>query len=66
VFIDSNIANYYNFTFSTPSVVPNVSWDNSITSWVGNCLNSSNLPELEPSSYYEVSVLNGKGVIVKF
>jgi hypothetical protein len=25
VFIDSNIANYYNFTFSTPSVVPNVS-----------------------------------------
>lgn len=63
--VDSSVANEYVFTFNTSTTVPTITWPSGIT-WVGNCLNGSGVPALSAGSYYEVSIMNSKGVIIEW
>lgn len=62
---DNTIRNEYMFNFTADSTAPTITWDNAITIWVGNCLDSNGQPVMTASKYYEVSVLNGVGYIVE-
>lgn len=63
---DNTIRNEYMFTFDsgTPAAVP--TWPNSITAWVGNCLDANGDPEIAASKHYEVSVVGAYGLIAEF
>lgn len=54
--------NHYFFTFSTSSTAPTITWPASVTKWNGNCV-TSNAPVISASKHYEVSILDGVGVI---
>ncbi|MBR4758026.1 MAG: hypothetical protein IK084_04375, partial [Bacteroidaceae bacterium] len=62
---DNTIENEYKFTFTAASTAPTITWPNSITKWAGNALDNS-LPNIEDGEYYEVSVVDGMGIINKF
>lgn len=53
---DSNIDNYYFWSFSTGSTAPTITWSSSITSWY-----DGSAPTINPSKYYEVIVIDGVG-----
>lgn len=63
---DANIENEYKFTFDADSTAPTVTWPNSITNWVGNCLDSNGEPDIAASKHYEVSVIGAYGMIAEF
>lgn len=54
--------NHYYFTFSTSSPAPTITWPAIITKWTGNCV-VTNTPIIETNRRYEVSVVDGRGVI---
>ena len=63
---DNTIENEYKFTFTAGSGL-NLSWPQGSSSWkwAGNALDNS-LPNIEDGEYYEVSVVDGMGIINKF
>lgn len=63
---DSTIENEYMFSFSTSTTPPAVVWPLAIAKWQGNCLNASNQPVLMANKTYQVSVLDGLGIIIEF
>lgn len=62
---DANVENEYRFTFTADSTAPTITWPAAITKWAGNALDSG-LPNVEASTYYEVSVVDGAGIFNKF
>lgn len=58
---DNTIENEYMFEFTTPSTAPTITWPNAITGWSGGTA-----PTISASKTYQVSVLNGLGVIAEF
>ena len=62
---DNTIANEYMFNFTADSTAPTITWDNGITSWAGNCLDGNGDPVISADKFYEVSVLNGVGIITE-
>ena len=58
---DNTIENEWMFEFTTPSTAPTITWPNAITGWAGGTA-----PTINASKTYQVSVLNGLGVIVEF
>ena len=48
------------FTFSTSSTAPTITWPAGITAW-----NGGSAPTINASKSYEVSVMNGIGVIIE-
>lgn len=61
---DANVANEYMLTFTAGSTAPTITWPNSITGWVGSCVDNG-APEITGGNYYEVSILGGIGVILE-
>jgi hypothetical protein len=61
---DANIENEYRFTFTVDSTAPTITWPSGIT-WQGNCLDNS-VPDIEADGYYEVSIEDSKGIIIKY
>lgn len=61
--VSGNLNHYYFvFTSGSTAVVP--TWPASITSWDGNCVDSTTgLPVIAASKTYEVSVLDGNAII---
>lgn len=57
---DSNICNHYFLTFETGATAPTITWDASITSWMGG-----SAPTINANKHYEVSILNGVGVAME-
>lgn len=57
---DSTISNHYFFTFETGATAPTITWDATITSWMGG-----SAPTINANKHYEVSVLNGVGVAME-
>ena len=64
--IDTSIANHYHFMFNTSSLAPTITWPSQVTSWVGNCLDTSGSPVLSINKRYEISIVDGNGVIIEF
>ena len=62
--IDANVVNEYAFTFFTGATAPTITWPNDILVYLGNCI-VNGAPEVVAYKYYEVSVLNGVGIIVE-
>ena len=58
---DNTIKNEWMFEFTTPSTAPTITWPNAITGWSGGTA-----PTINASKTYQVSVLNGLGVIAEF
>lgn len=58
---DNTIENEWMFEFTTPSTAPTITWPNAITGWSGGTA-----PTINASKTYQVSVLNGLGVIAEF
>ena len=54
--------NHYFFTFDTSASAPTITFPVSVTKWDGNCV-TSNTPVISASKHYEVSILDGVGVI---
>ena len=63
---DNTIMNEYMFTFDSGSTAAVPTWPNTITAWVGNCLDSNGDPEIAASKHYEVSVVGGYAFIAEF
>lgn len=65
---DNAVENEYKFTFSTGAVAPtSITLPNTITDWAGNALDPvDSVPDIQASSYYEVSVVDGHAIINKF
>ena len=61
---DANVANEYAFTFATSTTAPTITWPASVTAWGGNCI-TNYAPDIKASMFYEVSILNGIGVIME-
>lgn len=64
--IDTSIVNHYHFMFNTSSSTPTITWPSQVTSWVGNCLDTSGSPVLSINKRYEISIVDGNGVIIEF
>jgi hypothetical protein len=61
--VSGNLNHYY-FTFTSGSTAVVPTWPASITSWDGNCVDSTTgLPVIAASKTYEVSVLDGNAII---
>ena len=60
---DANVENEYKLTFDTGGTVPDITFPNGVT-WAGNCL-SDGVPSLSANKHYEVSVMDGYGIIVE-
>lgn len=58
---DANIMNEWMFQFTTPSTAPTITWPAAITGWLGG-----STPTINASKTYQVSVVNGLGVIAEF
>lgn len=58
---DNTIENEYMFEFTTTSTAPTITWPAAITGWAGGTA-----PTIKASKTYQVSVLNGLGVIAEF
>jgi len=58
---DNTIENEWMFQFTTPSTAPTITWPQAITAWLGG-----NAPTINASKTYQVSVINGLGVIAEF
>jgi len=58
---DNTIENEWMFQFTTPSTAPTITWPQAITAWLGG-----NAPTINASKTYQVSVVNGLGVIAEF
>lgn len=63
---DNNILNEYMFNFDSGSTAVVPTWPNTITNWVGNCLDSNGEPVIAASKHYEVSVIGAYGYINEF
>ena len=63
---DGAIENEYKFSFSADSTAPTITWDNAITEWKGNCLDSNGQPVMTASKSYEISVEDGLGIIIEW
>ena len=57
---DATITNHYFWTFDTDTTAPTITWPQAITSW-----NGGSAPTINASKHYEVSVLDGIGVIME-
>lgn len=62
---DPNVENIYTLVFETGETVPEITWDEGITKWAGNCLSIQGRPELNVNKHYEVSVADGVGFILE-
>lgn len=62
---DNTILNEYMFCFDSGSTAAVPTWPSSITSWVGNCVGTNGDPVISADKFYEVSVLNGVGIITE-
>lgn len=61
--VSGNLNHYY-FTFNSGSTAVVPTWPASITSWDGNCVDSTTgLPVIVASKTYEVSVIDGNAII---
>lgn len=58
---DNSIYNEWMFQFATGSSAPTITWDNKITAWFGG-----SAPTINASKTYQVSVVDGLGVIAEF
>lgn len=61
---DANIANEYRFTFVAGSTAPTVTWPAGVE-WAGGCVESG-APVITGGNSYEVSIMDGKGIIVEW
>lgn len=61
--VDNSILNHYYWIFRTSSEAPQFVWPDSITEWLGNCVNNG--PVISANKCYEVSVLNGRAFIAE-
>ena len=62
---DEDVENIYTLVFETGETVPEITWDEGITKWAGNCLSIQGRPELNVNKHYEVSVADGVGFILE-
>ena len=62
---DPDVENIYTLIFETGETVPEITWDEGITKWAGNCLSIQGRPELNVNRHYEVSVADGVGFILE-
>lgn len=62
---DPDVENIYTLVFETGETVPEITWDEGITKWAGNCLSIQGRPELNVNKHYEVSVADGVGFILE-
>lgn len=62
--VDGSIANEYGFTFTAGSTAPTITWPAGV-SWAGNCVENG-APVITGGNSYEVSILDGKGIIVEW
>lgn len=58
---DANIKNEWMFQFITPATAPTITWPADITSWMGGVA-----PVIKENKTYQVSVVNGLGIIAEF
>ena len=58
---DANITNEWMFQFTTPATAPVITWPAAITGWLGGVA-----PVIAGSKTYQVSVVNGLGIIAEF
>ena len=63
--VDPEVENIYTLVFDTGDSVPEITWDEGITKWAGNCLSIQGRPELNVNRHYEVSVADGVGFILE-
>ena len=61
---DSSVANEYGFTFTAGSTAPTITWPSGVT-WAGNCVEDG-APVITGGNSYEVSILDGRGIIVEW
>ena len=61
---DSSVANEYGFSFTAGSTAPTITWPSGVT-WAGNCVENG-APVITGGNSYEVSILDGKGIIVEW
>jgi hypothetical protein len=65
--VDADVPNEYKFSFVAGSTAPTINWPSSIAKWAGNCLDATTqAPVITAGNTYEVSVLNGLGVIIEY
>lgn len=57
---NDNEAKVWCFTFSTSTTAPTITWPAGITAW-----NGGNAPAINASKSYEISVMNGIGVVIE-
>lgn len=62
---DPDVDNIYTLIFETGETVPEITWDEVITKWAGNCLSIQGRPELKVNKHYEVSISDGIGFILE-
>jgi hypothetical protein len=58
--VDSTVINHYYWTFDTGTSAPTITWPSGITKWYGG-----STPTVSANGHYEVSVLNGVGVLME-
>ncbi len=64
---DQTVENEYRFRFTASTPAPTITWPSSITKWAGNCLNkTTSKPNITDGNIYEVSVLDGLGIIIVY
>ena len=63
---DASVENEYKFTFTAGSTAPTITWSNTITKWVGNCLDSNGQPTITADKFYEISILDGNAYIIEW
>ena len=62
---DIGTYNIYTLIFDTGQDVPDITWDERIMRWAGNCLSIQGRPELKANRHYEVSIADGIGFILE-
>lgn len=58
--IDNNVINHYFFIFETGATAPTITWPAAVVAWYGGTA-----PTIDVNKHYEVSVLDGIGVIME-
>ena len=61
---DASIANEYRFTFVAGSTAPTITWPAGVE-WAGGCVESG-APVITGGNSYEVSIMDGKGLIAEW
>lgn len=58
---DDTIANIWHWTFTTGNVAPTIIWPEAIIGWYG----TETAPTINANCHYEVSVMDGIGIIME-